>query len=110
MALEGQPDALRELSSASTSGVLDRHVGDVFACLRVALAPCLNDSPAISRTRSVVVADDRVTFASGASFPRDTLLTTNVEQQYRLDVLCFFAIFVAKHPGVINAAAYLKAR
>jgi hypothetical protein len=57
-----------------------------------------------------VIADDRVTFAGGASFPRDTLLSTSVEQAYRLDVLCFLAQFAARHPGVVNAAAYLKAR
>lgn len=57
-----------------------------------------------------MLADDRVTFAGGASFARDTLLRAGVEQPYRLDVLCFLAQFAARHSGVVNAAAYLKAR
>jgi hypothetical protein len=68
--------------------------------------------PRLRAPRSITVSDDRVTFASGASFAKDTLLRTNVEQLYRLDVLCFLAKFRARNAGAanINPAAYLKAR
>ena len=59
---------------------------------------------------SVSFDADFVQFADGGRFPRDTMLTTSVDQPYRLDVLCFLAQFASRYPGVVNAAAYLKAR
>ena len=64
----------------------------------------------IRRNCSVAFEADSVQFADGTRFPRDTLLTTSVDQPYRLDVLCFLAQFSSRYPGVVNAAAYLKAR
>ena len=60
--------------------------------------------------RSISFDADSVQFVDGARFPRDALLTTSVDQPYRLDVLCFLAQFASRYPGVVNAAAYLKAR
>ena len=64
----------------------------------------------VARARSVALSADRVTFADGASFKRDLVVATNVQHPYALDVLCFLAQFAARTGGVINAAAYLKAR
>jgi hypothetical protein len=51
---------------------------------------------ALQRRRS---AADAVQFADGTCFPRDMLLTTSVDQPYRLDVLCFLAQFASRYPG-----------
>ena len=64
----------------------------------------------IRRNCSVTFGADAIQFADGTRFLRDTLLTTSVDQPYRLDVLCFLAQFASRYPGVVNAAAYLKAR
>ena len=103
--------ALDALLRASAAGTLEG-----CACayaLRSVPAACAEQSApcrAAPLLCSVTFAADAVQFADGTRFPRDMLLTTSVDQPYRLDVLCFLAQFASRYPGVVNAAAYLKAR
>lgn len=76
----------------------------------LSLWPVLSEAfSALCCNCSVAFAADAVQFTDGTRFPRDMLLTTSVDQPYRLDVLCFLAQFASRYPGVVNAAAYLKA-
>jgi len=105
MAAAEPQEALDALLRASASGALER-----YGCASALRFAVLSRARGVGASFSISFDADSVQFADGARFPRDTMLTTSVDQPHRLDVLCFLAQFALRNPGVVNAVAYVKAR